>query len=189
MPPKPFGAINDLACAVTLAGDHQNRVTDYTALVVGEQARTLNAKVRGGVEVDSAGKTAGKGYLGSEEVAFTLSGTQDQQIHQPAFRMVAFGEYAEDGTASAIKARDFKDATDLAIGAPGVPRRLMPIECERLMGWPDSWTRWGVNEKGVRYELADTPRYKLCGNGWGREWGEWIFLRLRKAIDDAGMGA
>ena len=40
-------------------------------------------KVRGGVEVDSAGKAAGKGYLGSEETAFTLAATQDQWIGQP----------------------------------------------------------------------------------------------------------
>ena len=40
-------------------------------------------KVRGGVEVDSAGKTAGKGYLGSEETAFTLAATQDQWVGTP----------------------------------------------------------------------------------------------------------
>jgi len=55
-------------------------------------------------------KGGGKGYLGSDEVAFTLSTLQDQTI---AARMVAFGEYVEDGTASAMKARDYKDATDL----------------------------------------------------------------------------
>lgn len=44
-------------------------------------------------------------------------------------------------------------------------RRLMPIECERLMGWPDDWTRWGVNEKGETIEMSDTQRYSMCGNG------------------------
>lgn len=34
-------------------------------------------------------------------------------------------------------------------------RRLTPLECERLMGWPDNWT------EGV----SDTQRYKQCGNG------------------------
>ena len=34
-------------------------------------------------------------------------------------------------------------------------RRLTPLECERLMGWPDNWTA------GV----SDTQRYKQCGNG------------------------
>lgn len=46
-------------------------------------AQPIAFKVRGGVEVDSAGKAAGKGYLGSEETAFTLAATQDQWIGQP----------------------------------------------------------------------------------------------------------
>jgi site-specific DNA-cytosine methylase len=44
-------------------------------------------------------------------------------------------------------------------------RRLMPIECERLMGLPDNWTLTGINEKGEEYRLSDSARYKLCGNG------------------------
>lgn len=39
-------------------------------------------------------------------------------------------------------------------------RRLMPIECERLDGFPDDWTRYGQN--GV--EFSDTVRYKALGN-------------------------
>lgn len=44
-------------------------------------------------------------------------------------------------------------------------RRLMPIETERLMSWPDSWTRYGTDEDGNVYEQSDTQRYKMCGNG------------------------
>lgn len=44
-------------------------------------------------------------------------------------------------------------------------RRLMPIECERLMGWPDDWTRWGTDGKGDTIEMSDTQRYSMCGNG------------------------
>lgn len=84
---------------------------------------------------------------------------------------------------TAREAKGWNPAREAGNGAVqhGIPRRLMPIECERLMGWPDDWTRWGVNENGVRYELSDTPRYKLCGNGIGREWMEWIGLRLMAA--------
>lgn len=56
------------------------------SLTVSQQAAValpVAFKVRGGVEVDSAGKAAGKGYLGSEETAFTLAATQDQWIGQP----------------------------------------------------------------------------------------------------------
>lgn len=44
-------------------------------------------------------------------------------------------------------------------------RRLMPIECERLMSWPDNHTKYGRKEDGTVYEMSDSQRYKQCGNG------------------------
>lgn len=44
-------------------------------------------------------------------------------------------------------------------------RRLTPRECERLMSWPDDWTRYGINEKEETIEISDSQRYKMCGNG------------------------
>ena len=38
-------------------------------------------------------------------------------------------------------------------------RRLTPIECERLQGLPDNWTKYGTQG-----EISDTQRYKMCGN-------------------------
>jgi len=38
-------------------------------------------------------------------------------------------------------------------------RRLTPIECERLQGFPDNWTEYGESGK-----ISDTQRYKMCGN-------------------------
>ena len=57
----------------------------------------------------------------------------------------------------------------------------MPIECERLMGWPDHWTAIGINEKGQEYALSDTARYRLCGNGVASPVVAWIAFRLRAA--------
>ena len=56
------------------------------ALTTSQQAAVAQPvafKVRGGVEVDSSGKAAGKGYLGSKETAFTLAATQDQWVGTP----------------------------------------------------------------------------------------------------------
>jgi len=44
-------------------------------------------------------------------------------------------------------------------------RILTPLECERLMGWPDNWTRYGTDADGNTVELSDTQRYNLTGNG------------------------
>ena len=52
-----------------------------------------------------------------------------------------------------------------AVELDGQVRKLMPIECERLMSWPDNHTKFGVNEKGETIEISDSQRYKMCGNG------------------------
>ena len=43
-------------------------------------------------------------------------------------------------------------------------RRLMPIECERLQGFPDNWTAEGIDENGNIVKISDTQRYKCLGN-------------------------
>lgn len=60
----------------------------------------------------------------------------------------------------------------------GRPRRLTPLECERLMSWPDQWTATGIKEDGTEYALSDTARYRLCGNGVGSVCATWIASRL-----------
>ena len=53
-------------------------------------------------------------------------------------------------------------------GADTPPRRLTPLECERLMGWPDDWTAG----------QSDTHRYKQCGNGVASPVAQWIAQQL-----------
>ena len=74
--------------------------------------------------------------------------------------MRAFGDYGNGETGNTLKARDYKDATDLIVGQSGrkyIVRRLTPLECCRLQGFPDWW------EDGV--EGSDSARYKMWGNG------------------------
>ena len=71
---------------------------------------------------------------------------------------------------------------DAMTRAQGRPRRLTPLECERLMSWPDQWTATGVKDDGTEYALSDTARYRLCGNGVGSVCAEWIGRRLMAAI-------
>lgn len=42
-------------------------------------------------------------------------------------------------------------------------RRFTPHECERLQGFPDDWTRWGIDEKGKLITISETRRYKMMG--------------------------
>jgi DNA (cytosine-5)-methyltransferase 1 len=53
-------------------------------------------------------------------------------------------------------------------------RRLTPRECERLMSWPDDFTRW--DDQGN--EIADGPRYRMCGNGVVANVAQWLGERM-----------
>lgn len=60
-----------------------------------------------------------------------------------------------------------------------VVRRLTPMECERLQGFPDGWTDIGewMDSKGKRHKDADSPRYKALGNSIALPF--WDFLAKR----------
>jgi len=95
------------------------------------------------------------------------------------YRMQAFGEYVEDETASTIKNRDHKDSTDLIVEWDKV-RRLTPIECERLQGFPDEWTN--IPWKG-KLTSPDSLRYKAMGNSMAVPVMRWIGERI-KTMDE-----
>ena len=70
-------------------------------------------------------------------------------------------------------------------GAQGVEhmmqvRRLTPLECERLMGWPDNHTATGTNGP-----VSDTNRYKMCGNGVASPVAQWIGEAIMRCRPDA----
>ena len=94
-------------------------------------------------------------------------------------RMAAFGEYVEDETASTMKARDFRDATDLVakVTQQQTVRRLTPTECERLQGFPDGHTLIPWKGKPA-YQCPDGPRYKALGNSMAVNCMEWIGQRI-----------
>lgn len=63
-------------------------------------------------------------------------------------------------------------------------RRLTPVECERLMGWPDNHTAVGATDNGDIVQLADSPRYRMIGNGVASPVAAWIGRHLL-AVDGA----
>lgn len=78
-------------------------------------------------------------------------------------------------------AETLKAKTTSADGTGGVRtivRRLTPLECERLMGWPDHYTAHGITDDGEIVDIANTNRYRICGNGIVATVTEWIGGRL-----------
>ena len=57
-------------------------------------------------------------------------------------------------------------------------RRLTPIECERLQGFPDDFTM--IEYRGR--PASDAPRYKALGNSWAVPVGAWIIRRIQEAM-------
>ena len=63
-----------------------------------------------------------------------------------------------------------------------IVRRLTPLECERLQGYPDGWTNIGewTDSKGKLHKDADGPRYKALGNSLALPFWEWMAGRICK---------
>jgi DNA (cytosine-5)-methyltransferase 1 len=141
-----------------------------------------------------------------------FSCTRDERVEDDAMvpvvtaRMAAFGEYVDDGTASTVKARDFKDATDLVLMDQGgsvmnvehdivgtlrrethghepsvihnmAVRRLTPTEAERLQGFPDGYTLIPWKKKPAE-DCPDGPRYKALGNSFAVPVVRWLGERI-----------
>ena len=72
-----------------------------------------------------------------------------------------------------------------------IVRRLTPLECERLQGYPDGWTDIGewVDEKGKKRKPADSQRYKALGNSIAIPPWLWVLSRLNQYCEDKTMAS
>ena len=134
----------------TLTGDHQNRVTDYTALVcepipIHDQATRWSGKR--GDNHDGKGNGLGVGNPGDPMNTLT-SGDH----HAVAYAMQGFGDYKESDVASGLKARDYKDATDLICG----------VDCRNFTESPELYPTLQAKPNGgqsLNYSGAVRIRY------------------------------
>lgn len=72
------------------------------------------------------------------------------------FRMCAFGEYADDDTASTVKARDYKDATDLAVTYSDVSRTLLGKSNDSMAEDLDTYAIHGTQDPCILKDMAHT---------------------------------
>ena len=96
----------------------------------------------------------GIGY--QQDIAYTLTATD----HHAVYSRQRVDDFRENAVVSTQSARQCKDAVDLVCQKADVHahliRRLTPLECERLQGFPDGWT----DIPGA----SDSARYKALGN-------------------------
>ena len=94
-----------------------------------------------------------------------------------------------DGVSTTLNAQD-KERPIMSDITSSVVRRLTPKECERLQGMPDDWSRLGINEKGETYELPDSARYRLQGNGIATPFWKYLLKRISAQYErDPTMGS
>ena len=73
-----------------------------------------------------------------------------------------------------------------------VVRRLTPMECTRLQGYPDGWVDIGdwTDEKGKKHKEADSPKYKALGNSIALPFWQWMIDRMAKYLpENATLGS
>lgn len=61
----------------------------------------------------------------------------------------------------------------------GRVRRLTPVECERLQGFPDNWTAFGVDENGDRVDMTDSRRVNMLGKAVTVNVAEWLARQIK----------
>ena len=77
-------------------------------------------------------------------------------INPVVYAMQAIGQYEDKAVCSSLKQRDYKDATDLVFEQNYIVRRLIPLECARLQGFPDWWTaNLGTKEEDITEEMMN----------------------------------
>jgi len=77
---------------------------------------------------------------------------------------------------SALRPSPQSHHAQMFIAQPMAVRRLTPIECEKLQGWPVDHTRW----KPDGTEMADTHRYRMIGNGVASPVAQWVAEQIAK---------
>lgn len=129
----------------TITGDHENKITDYTAIAI--ERKTFNEQ--------------------------------------------SFSHYKESDKCSTLKSKagNIGNGSECLIAEKAirwVVRRLTPVECERLQGYPDDYTNIGdwTDSKGKKHKYADSPRYKALGNSIALPQWFWLVQKMRPYLKE-----
>ena len=112
---------------------------------------------------------------GGGNMPLIFDNSDESKVYEPKS---AFEEnWAESEVKNALRANASKSSHAVV---SATVRRLTPMECERLQGFPDSWTKFDAEGN----EVTDGHRYKQMGNAVAVPVVEWIVNRLMGAAND-----
>jgi DNA (cytosine-5)-methyltransferase 1 len=127
----------------------------------------------------------GRGW-NDDGTAYTVDTHATQGVAQPivAMRESGLGYWMEDTVAGTLDANMGMSGHANRPAVMTVPqamavRRLTPVECERLQGFPDNYTNIPWRKKD---ESPDGPRYKALGNSWAVPVVAWIGKRIEESL-------
>jgi DNA (cytosine-5)-methyltransferase 1 len=123
----------------------------------------------------------GKAHVGSGDISPTLSKGNGHDTHAVCAiqgNLIGRVEGGPQGVGVSVNKPMYTlTSTDIhAVATPMVVRRLTPVECERLQGFPDGWTDIGTLEKPT----ADSHRYKQLGNAVTVNVAQWIAQKIEE---------
>jgi DNA (cytosine-5)-methyltransferase 1 len=121
----------------------------------------------------------------NEDLSFTLTSADVAAVAAVDCRNLCETEEVS-GTLQA-KAQGYSLNYQNPVRSGYIVRRLLPVECERLQGYPDGWTEFGCDGK----EISDTRRYQMLGNSVAVPCVAYIMLgimeQLKKEADRDGL--
>lgn len=116
---------------------------------------------------------------------FTISTAHENGV---AYGVSSFGQYSNQITSLRASGGDNGGGSENLIANSMTVRRLTPMECERLQGYPDGWTDIGewTDSKGKKHKESDGPRYKALGNSIALPFWEWMAERMINELQKSG---
>jgi DNA (cytosine-5)-methyltransferase 1 len=142
--------------------------------------------------------TSAKNTIVEDGVCPTLTarmGTGGNQVNA-VLTAVGFDAYNQSVTGMVAKpltaAVTDSDHIPCVVNQKRIVRRLTPLECERLQGYPDGWTDIGewVDSKGKKRQTSDAARYRALGNSIALPPWKWVLKRLCACYErDATMAS
>lgn len=144
----------------TITGEHQSSISDYTAIALETVGALCACDCKG----------AGNQYVNDGKLV----------LQQRRF------EECLDEMHNVVTSADYKEPMKICNNS--VVRRLTPMECERLQGYPDNWTNIGewIDSKGKKHKDADSPRYKALGNSIALPFWDWLAGRMCDQLRNDG---
>ena len=179
--------VNENKCVVepylafdTQFGSNANVTEDIApTLKSSQQSPSVAYPIQDGREIEK--HQNGFGVASDGEPSYTLDQTGAQSVaysvrEDAKANTFSATELDHANALSALRPSPQSHHAQMFIAQPMAVRRLTPLECERLMGWPDDHTRW----KADGTEQADSHRYRQCGNGVASPVARWVAGHIAK---------